>query len=127
MTEESKIGATRIAVKTQRGFETGNLVRINPGGATQEDNVIERFGSLIFAQPLRFAHKVGEVVLQLPEAGGPGGSATGVDCIISEWETWTKCLPRFLFNWRRVPGAQTLKGSMLVLGCINTDLHLSTN
>jgi len=57
-----------------RGFGIGQTIRINPGGWTEEWNVIEGFGSLYLKYPLKYLHLPGEVVVGADEkANRPGG------------------------------------------------------
>ena len=64
-THPAEVGATSINVKMSSGFQTGARVRINPAGATEEDNVLTHAPSFALERPLRYMHGLGETVLQL--------------------------------------------------------------
>lgn len=64
-THPAKVGATSIHVKMASGFQAGARVRINPAGATEEDNVLMDADSFSLERPLRYMHGLGETVLQL--------------------------------------------------------------
>ena len=61
----AEVGAKTIHVKMSSGFQAGARVRINPGGATEEDNVLAHVSSFVLERPLRHMHGLGETVLQL--------------------------------------------------------------
>merc|ERR1740129_2503558 len=89
LVEDVEIGAKKLEVNHIVGFAHGNVVRINPGGATEEDKVIEAFGSIIVAEPLFFDHRVGEVVKKwrdraAPETKAAAGDSLTVDFPIHE-------------------------------------------
>lgn len=69
-------GATKLEVASNLGFALGDVIRISPGAANQEDNVITGFGSFLLAEPLRFAHGAGEPIIRLGAPANPTGSAT---------------------------------------------------
>jgi len=64
-THPAEVGATSIHVKMASGFQAGARVRINPSGATEEDNVLTHADSFSLERPLRYMHGLGETVLQL--------------------------------------------------------------
>ena len=64
-THPAEVGATSIHVKMASGFQAGARVRINPAGATEEDNVLTDADSFSLERPLRYMHGLGETVLQL--------------------------------------------------------------
>ena len=64
-THPAEVGATSIHVKMASGFQAGARVRINPAGATEEDNVLTHADSFSLERPLRYMHGLGETVLQL--------------------------------------------------------------
>ncbi len=74
-------GTKEIAVSSQNGFSIGDLIRISPGQANEEDATIAAFGSFILTTPLKFAHSAGEPVVRLggapPGTGGAGGTPGG--------------------------------------------------
>ena len=51
----------------------GDSILINPGGATEEENQIAGFGSLILALPLQFDHEPGEAIIRTSEAPDTDG------------------------------------------------------
>ena len=53
-----------MQVRSTAGFEVGNTVDIDAGTAIHEVNIIQAFGSLVFANPLQFAHPAGAVISQ---------------------------------------------------------------
>jgi hypothetical protein len=57
-------GAVSLQVKLFAGFRSGHQVVINPGGDTEEHNTFLR-PPFVLAQPLRYQHGLGEVVIQL--------------------------------------------------------------
>ncbi len=59
-------GATTIEVESAEGFAVGDGIRINPGGATEEDNTVSGIGSLELSGPLLYEHEAGETVVKLP-------------------------------------------------------------
>ena len=64
-THPAEVGATSLHVKMASGFQAGARVRINPTGATEEDNVLTHADSFSLERPLRYMHGLGETVLQL--------------------------------------------------------------
>ncbi|MFN0074042.1 MAG: hypothetical protein ACKVVP_21395 [Chloroflexota bacterium] len=56
-------GSSLLQVAGTLGFEIGDVIRINPGGSTQEDNVAVGFGSILLGSPTRFDHFPGEQVV----------------------------------------------------------------
>jgi len=64
-THPAEVGAKSIHVKMASGFQAGARVRINPAGATEEDNVLTDADSFSLERPLRYMHGLGETVLQL--------------------------------------------------------------
>jgi hypothetical protein len=60
-------GTRRVEVASNDGFAVGDVVAVNPGGATAEMAVITGFGSLVLDRPLRFDHAAGEVVTVLTD------------------------------------------------------------
>jgi len=65
LTIDAGSSSTELTVSDTRGFLVGDLIRINPGGANQEDNRIVGFGSILLATPLQFDHMTGEPVILL--------------------------------------------------------------
>jgi len=63
----SPAGAMSLHVKMANGFRIGARLRINPGGATEEDNVLLR-SPFALKTPLRHMHGLGEAVLQLADS-----------------------------------------------------------
>eukprot|EP00929_Paragymnodinium_shiwhaense_P111828 TRINITY_DN80116_c0_g1_i1.p1 TRINITY_DN80116_c0_g1~~TRINITY_DN80116_c0_g1_i1.p1 ORF type:complete len:1252 (-),score=374.29 TRINITY_DN80116_c0_g1_i1:176-3931(-) len=65
-----------LEVSSNRGFAIGQVVRINPGGFTEEWNTINGFGSLILKFPLKYNHMLGEIIVGADDKalvpGGPG-------------------------------------------------------
>ena len=59
--------STWIQVNRTQGILAGDLIRINPGGENQEDNLVAGFGSLLMATPLQFDHVIGEPVIVISE------------------------------------------------------------
>ena len=74
MLEDAMAGDTKIEIKDTTGFETGTKVRIDPGTEAQEDIIIEAFGSMVFATPLRFAHNAPALVLNQTKIEAPPAS-----------------------------------------------------
>ncbi len=74
MTVSAPAGATRIEIANNFGFALGDTIRLSPGAANEEDNVISGFGSFLLATPLKFPHGAGEPIIRLSGAGG--GTAT---------------------------------------------------
>ncbi|MCC6388602.1 MAG: Ig-like domain repeat protein [Dehalococcoidia bacterium] len=74
MTVSAPAGATRIEIANNLGFALGDTIRLSPGAANEEDNVISGFGSFLLATPLKFPHTAGEPIIRLSGAGG--GTAT---------------------------------------------------
>ena len=70
----SERGATSLHVKLAGAFHEGDRVRINPGGATEEDNVVAR-APFVLATPLRHMHGLGETVLLLNPAAAAATAA----------------------------------------------------
>ena len=70
----SERGATSLHVKAAGAFHEGDRVRINPGGATEEDNVVAR-APFVLATPLRHMHGLGETVLLLNPAAAAATAA----------------------------------------------------
>ena len=70
----SERGATSLHVKAAGAFHEGDRVRINPGGATEEDNVVAR-APFVLATPLRHMHGLGEAVLLLNPAAAAATAA----------------------------------------------------
>lgn len=83
LTASVPAGFTVLPADGEGVFQVGGEVVINPGKATMETGVVTGFGSILLADPLRFAHEPGEVVIPanaaavagepppgLPEAGG---------------------------------------------------------
>ena len=62
MTEPASQGRSEIAVASTAGFAQGDAIRINPGGANEEENTVAGFGSILLASPLQFDHDAGELV-----------------------------------------------------------------
>ena len=62
---------------TQGGFAAGDAIRINPDGDNEEDNQVKAIGSVILAEPLKFAHEAGEPVVELTPTGPSGFGITG--------------------------------------------------
>jgi hypothetical protein len=73
-------GTTSIFVGSLTDFAIGNTVRINPGGATQEDARVVDVGcddrSLHLAGPLQFRHQRGELVVIVSQAAGASTTTT---------------------------------------------------
>jgi len=63
-TEAVPAGATVMQVPSTAGFSVGSTVDVDLGTARHEVNIIQSFGSLIFASPLQFAHPAGTVISQ---------------------------------------------------------------
>jgi parallel beta-helix repeat protein len=57
------IGAFEVALTDQTGFEIGDDVIICPGCDNEETATIIGHGSLIFKEPLKYAHAVGEAIV----------------------------------------------------------------
>ncbi len=74
LTATAPAGASALEVASTLGFAPGDLVRINPGGPTQEDNTVVGLGSLLLGVPVRFSHQAGERVVRL--SGTPTPSST---------------------------------------------------
>jgi len=70
----SERGATSLHVKAAGAFHEGDRVRINPGGATEEDNVVAR-APFVLATPLRHMHGLGEAVHLLNPAAAAATAA----------------------------------------------------
>jgi len=74
-------GTIFVHVHTLTGFAIGDTVRINPGGATQEDARVVDVGcngrNLHLAGPLQFRHLPGEAVVVV--ASSPEGPSTTVN------------------------------------------------
>jgi hypothetical protein len=54
---------------------------INPGGATEETNTVTGFGSLLLAEPLRFDHAVGELVVVVDTPDPTATSTAPAGCV----------------------------------------------
>lgn len=65
LTADAASGSMELQVSNTGGFLAGDLIRINPGGANQEDNQVVGFGSLLLATPLQLDHLTGEPVVVL--------------------------------------------------------------
>jgi hypothetical protein len=74
LTEPATAGASVLEVASELGFDEGDLIRINPGGENEEDNMVAGFGSLLLGMPLAFDHAAGEPVVELPP--GPPTTTT---------------------------------------------------
>jgi hypothetical protein len=75
--QHSNVGATEVQVDDNGPFSVGDKVVINRGGPNQETAVISAKGSLIFSQPLIFAHDVNEtIVIVTAHAGGAAPQTT---------------------------------------------------
>src|SRR6185312_10801763 len=70
LTTAAAAGSTVANVSNQAGFAIGDLIRVSPGAANQEDATIGGFGSsgFILKSPLKFGHSAGELVLKLGAA-----------------------------------------------------------
>ena len=88
------VGATSLLVKMSSGFQTGARVRINPGGATEEDHVLLAPSSFTLATPLRFPHGLGEAVLQVgvpvPVEHARASAPSVGDTLRAAWRTRSK-------------------------------------
>ncbi|MBK6662181.1 MAG: FHA domain-containing protein [Thermoflexaceae bacterium] len=73
MTVSAPAGATRLEIANTLGFALGDTIRISPGAANEEDNVITGFGSFLLATPLKFPHGAGEPIVRIAGAG-PGAT-----------------------------------------------------
>jgi hypothetical protein len=62
ITEAVAAGATEIPVADTAGFNVGDTIVINPGGATEETNTIAGFASILLEEPLQFSHEPGEII-----------------------------------------------------------------
>ncbi|MEX2246805.1 MAG: dockerin type I domain-containing protein [Dehalococcoidia bacterium] len=62
MTEQADSGDTEIEVASTDGFNVNDIIVINPGGLTEEQNQVTGFGSLLLLNPLAYEHFPGEVV-----------------------------------------------------------------
>ena len=67
LSADAGAGSAAIQVSSIQGILVGDLIRINPGGENQEDNLVEGFGSLLLATPLQFDHVIGEPVIVISE------------------------------------------------------------
>ena len=65
LTAEAVTGSQSLEVSSTTGFYIGDNIKINPGGANEEENVITGFGSFLLQNPLQYDHFIGEVVLNL--------------------------------------------------------------
>lgn len=65
LSASASAGSTTLQVTSNQGFYPGDAIRINPGGANQEDNTVTGFGSLLLASPLQYDHQAGEPVVNL--------------------------------------------------------------
>jgi hypothetical protein len=55
-------GSRTLDVGSTQGFRVGDVIIINPGGATQEQNYVVGFGSIITGQPTLHNHFPGELI-----------------------------------------------------------------
>jgi len=55
-----------MQVPSTVGFSVGMTVDIDLGTAAHEVNIIQAFGSLLFASPLKFPHPIGAAIAQAP-------------------------------------------------------------
>jgi len=76
-------GATSMQVASDAGFKIGDTVDIAPGTPEQEVNTVEAFGSIIFANPLQFAHPAGTKVVKAAKPAAPAPvPAPGVEPLL---------------------------------------------
>ncbi len=69
-------GNAELAVASTTGFNVGDRIRINPGGANEEDNEIAGFGSVLLSSPLEFDHAAGELVIEISGSPSPAPTPT---------------------------------------------------
>jgi len=67
-----------MQVASTAGFSVGHMVDIDPGTEVHETNTIQAFGSVIFANPLQFAHQPGAVISQAPATEAPSQNVPGL-------------------------------------------------
>lgn len=58
-------GSKLLEADADEAFVVGGEIVINPGGANEETATIAGFGSILLAEPLRFAHAAGESIAPL--------------------------------------------------------------
>ena len=61
----AKRGDRQLRVKLSSGFHAGGLVVVNPGGPTEERGTVQQVVPLTLNEPLRFAHGIGETIIEL--------------------------------------------------------------
>ncbi|MBI2912340.1 MAG: hypothetical protein HYY03_00285, partial [Chloroflexi bacterium] len=59
-------GGTELEVASTEGFAEGDNIRIDPGGPSEEDNVVGGLGSFMLGYNLANAHAVGTKIIKLP-------------------------------------------------------------
>jgi PKD repeat protein len=65
-------GPAVAGVDPNTGFAVGQQVVVGAGGPTAEVGTISAFGSIIFKEPLRYAHGVGDVIVEIaPDSPAP--------------------------------------------------------
>lgn len=74
LSDSTDAGVTVIDVADIAPFGVGDSIVVNPGGPTEEKNVVTGFGSLQLATPLQFAHSNGETVVSI--GAGPTTTST---------------------------------------------------
>lgn len=62
-------GSQSLDVQNTEGFSIGDEIIINPGGDTEETNIITGFGSILLQDSLQYNHEVGELIAKLITTG----------------------------------------------------------
>jgi len=77
LTSPALAGETEIQVASTSGFQVGDTIRINPGGANEESAEVSGFASILLSAPLQFTHSIDEpVVLVAPPTATATPTAT---------------------------------------------------
>jgi hypothetical protein len=63
------VGSQILAVENNQEFAIGDRIIINPGGETEETNIVIGFGSILLQDPLQYNHAAGEIVAKLITTG----------------------------------------------------------
>ena len=69
-------GSTTLETSETDGFEIGDRIEINPGGASSESATVAGKGSLILDEPLQFDHAAGELIVKASDPPSPAIATT---------------------------------------------------